>query len=93
MTAARSLAKCDTWDFDRDSFVPFLPSAITEIVDLLGEVELADSQMRLNQTLGVVIDRVGSHVSITISIHENVELTGCGPLLRFYRTQDSSLKY
>lgn len=63
LTAARSLAKCDTWDFDRESFVPFLPSAIEEIVQLLGEVELADSQMRLNQTLGVVIDRVGSHVS------------------------------
>lgn len=63
LTAARSLAKCDTWDFDRESFVPFLPTAIEETVSLLGEVELADSRMRLNQTLGVVIDRVGPHVS------------------------------
>ncbi|ORY75687.1 armadillo-type protein [Leucosporidium creatinivorum] len=63
LTAARSLAKCDTWDFDRDSFVSFLPAAIEEIVSLLGEVTLADSQMRLNQTLGVVIDRVGSHIT------------------------------
>jgi hypothetical protein len=64
LTAARSLAKCDTWDFDQESFVPFLPAAIEEIVSLLGEVTLADSQMRLNVTLGVVIDRVGIHVSL-----------------------------
>lgn len=42
--------------------MPFLPASIEEVVSLLGEVTLADSQMRLNQTLGVVIDRVGSHV-------------------------------
>ncbi|KAK4702500.1 importin-11, partial [Phenoliferia sp. Uapishka_3] len=59
LTAARSLAKCgDTWDFDTAVFVPFLPSAMKEIVSLLREVTLPDSQMRLNQTLGVVIDRV-----------------------------------
>jgi hypothetical protein len=62
LTAARSLAKCDTWDFDQQAFVPLLPRAIEEIVQLLGEVQMSDSRMRLNQTLGVVIDRVGSHV-------------------------------
>ncbi|GAA5891120.1 hypothetical protein JCM6882_006430 [Rhodosporidiobolus microsporus] len=63
LTAARSLAKCDTWDFDQQSFVPLLPRAIEEIVQLLSEVSLADSKMRLNQTLGVVIDRVGPHIA------------------------------
>ncbi|GAA5932542.1 hypothetical protein JCM3775_005950 [Rhodotorula graminis] len=63
LTAARSLARCDTWDFDQGAFVPLLPRAIEEIVQLLGEVELSDSRMRLNQTLGVVIDRVGQHIS------------------------------
>ncbi|TNY19776.1 armadillo-type protein [Rhodotorula diobovata] len=63
LTAARSLARCDTWDFDQDAFVPLLPRAIDEIVQLLGEVELSDSRMRLNETLGVVIDRVGQHIS------------------------------
>ncbi|GAA5826975.1 hypothetical protein JCM11251_002187 [Rhodosporidiobolus azoricus] len=63
LTAARSLAKCDTWDFDQESFVPLLPTAIEEIVQLLGEVSMADSKMRLNQTLGVVIDRVGAHIA------------------------------
>ncbi|CEQ38881.1 SPOSA6832_00361, partial [Sporobolomyces salmonicolor] len=62
LTAARSLAKCDTWDFDREAFVPLLPKAIQEVVQLLGEVSMSDSMMRLNQTLGVVIDRVGAHV-------------------------------
>ncbi|PRQ76874.1 Armadillo-type fold [Rhodotorula toruloides] len=58
LTAARSLAKCDTWDFDRTVFVPLLPKAIEEIVQLLSEVSLTDSKMRLNETLGVVIDRL-----------------------------------
>lgn len=66
LTAGRSLAKCDTWDFDQNSFLPFLPSAIEELVNLLGEVELKDSMMRLNQTLGVIIDRVGLHVSFSV---------------------------
>ncbi|KAL8284260.1 hypothetical protein RQP46_005009 [Phenoliferia psychrophenolica] len=64
LTAARSLAKCgDTWDFDSAVFIPFLPAAIEEIVSLLGEVTLPDSQMRLNQTLGVVIDRVQAAIT------------------------------
>lgn len=63
LTAARSLAKCDTWDFDQAAFVPLLPKAIEEILQLLGEVTLSDSMMRLNKTLGVIIDRVGPHVS------------------------------
>ncbi|BGP36629.1 hypothetical protein JCM10449v2_000530 [Rhodotorula kratochvilovae] len=63
LTAARSLARCDTWDFDQEAFVPLLPRAIEEIVQLLGEVELSDSRMRLNETLGVVIDRVGAHIT------------------------------
>ncbi|BGP52842.1 hypothetical protein JCM8202v2_000399 [Rhodotorula sphaerocarpa] len=62
LTAARSLARCDTWDFDQAAFVPHLPVAIEEVVQLLGEVSEPDSMMRLNQTLGVVIDRVGAHI-------------------------------
>ncbi|KAM0793458.1 hypothetical protein ACM66B_000901 [Microbotryomycetes sp. NB124-2] len=62
LTAARSLTKCDTWDFDKDGFLPFLPAVIDQVVDLLDEVELADTQKRLNETLGFVIDRVGEHI-------------------------------
>ncbi|GJN91530.1 hypothetical protein Rhopal_004553-T1 [Rhodotorula paludigena] len=63
LTAARSLAKCDTWDFDQAAFVPLLPKAIEEILQLLGEVTLSDSMMRLNKTLGVIIDRVGPQIT------------------------------
>lgn len=64
LTAARSLSKCgDTWDFDAKLFLPFLPGAVGEIVQLLGAVALPDSRMRLNQTLGVIIDRVQDEVS------------------------------
>lgn len=63
LTAARSLARCDTWDFDQAAFLPHLPAAIEEVVQLLGEVTEPDSMMRLNQTLGVIIARVEEHVS------------------------------
>ncbi|KAM0755992.1 ARM repeat-containing protein [Meredithblackwellia eburnea MCA 4105] len=63
LTAARSLAKCgDTWDFDRNVFLPFLPSAVEQVVALLGEVSLPDSQMRLNTTLGIIIDRMQTDI-------------------------------
>ncbi|GAA5991993.1 hypothetical protein JCM10908_000686 [Rhodotorula pacifica] len=63
LTAARSLARCDTWDFDQAAFLPRLPAAIDEVVQLLGEVSEPDSMMRLNQTLGVIIDRVREHIA------------------------------
>ncbi|GAA6061030.1 hypothetical protein JCM10212_004604 [Sporobolomyces blumeae] len=62
LTAARSLKKCDTWDFDRDAFLPFLRPAVEELVHLMGEVELSDSLKRLNETLGIIIDRVGEQI-------------------------------
>ncbi|TKA55315.1 hypothetical protein B0A53_02239 [Rhodotorula sp. CCFEE 5036] len=63
LTAARSLARCDTWDFDQAAFLPHLPAAIEEVVQLLGEVSEPDSMMRLNQTLGVIIARVEGHIA------------------------------
>ncbi|GAA5866359.1 hypothetical protein JCM3774_006631 [Rhodotorula dairenensis] len=63
LTAARSLARCDTWDFDQAAFLPHLPAAIEEVVQLLGEVSEPDSMMRLNQTLGVIIARVETHIA------------------------------
>lgn len=40
-----------------------LPRVVEELVGLMGEVESTDSRMRLNGTLGVVLDRVGEEVS------------------------------
>ncbi|GAA5872418.1 hypothetical protein JCM16303_004510 [Sporobolomyces ruberrimus] len=62
LTAARSLQKCDTWNFDLEGFLPHLGNAIEEVVELLGEVELSDTLMRLNQTLGVIVARVGEQI-------------------------------
>lgn len=93
LTAARSLAKCDTWDFDQESFVPFLPAAIEELVSLLGEVTLADSQMRLNGTLGVVIDRVGIHVRLCLFIFLAKDLLNLGFTNRLHLTQLNYLRY
>ena len=51
--------------------MPFLGSAVEETVQLLGEVTLSESMMRLNRTLGVIIDRVGGHVSLEPSLDED----------------------
>lgn len=63
LTAARSLGKlCGEWTFDPESFLPFLPTVVEQIEDLLATVELQDSKMRLNETLGSIIERVPEHV-------------------------------
>ncbi|GAA5896429.1 karyopherin KAP120 [Sporobolomyces salmoneus] len=62
LTAARSLQKCDNWDFDLPGFLPHLGNAIEELVQLLGEVTMSDSLMRLNETLAAVIGRVGQSI-------------------------------
>ena len=63
LTAATSLGQCgNAWDFEKELFVQILPSVVEELCGLMGEVESTDSRMRLNSTLGVVLDRVGEEV-------------------------------
>lgn len=63
LTSARSLSKCDTWDFKKDTFAPYVDTALTEIASLLGEVSMPESLMRLNDALGVVIGLVGKLIA------------------------------
>jgi hypothetical protein len=63
LTAAQSLAKCDTWDFDENAFVPFLPEITEQLAQLLGEVSMTESHLKVIQALGLIIGRVGASVS------------------------------
>lgn len=64
LTAAQSFAVADAWDLDLDAFMPFVQATMNEIANLLSEVQMAETQMRLNDVLGSVISKAGRNVSI-----------------------------
>jgi hypothetical protein len=76
LTAAHSLAKCDTWDFDADTFMPFVPEVMEHLTGLLSDVSLPESQMRVNEALGVIVERVGVEVRYERRWLHNTRVTG-----------------
>lgn len=62
-TAATALRECiDTIDFSPNVFAPFLPTATSELVRLIGEAETLESKRRVDATLNIVIERSESHI-------------------------------
>ncbi|ESK94397.1 importin 11 [Moniliophthora roreri MCA 2997] len=49
----------DTLEFKMDSFRPYLPTAVTELMNLIAEVDSFDSKRRVDDALNVVIERAG----------------------------------
>ncbi|KAF9008940.1 armadillo-type protein [Cyathus striatus] len=69
LTAAVALRECvDTINFDADSFAPFLPIAVSELVRLIGEAETMESKRRVDDTLNAVIEQAGTRIAPFISI-------------------------
>ncbi|KAF9076797.1 ran binding protein 11 [Rhodocollybia butyracea] len=63
LTAAVALREgVDTLDFSSDAFAPFLPQAVTQLMDLIGTANTFDSKRKVDDALNVVIDRVGSQI-------------------------------
>ena len=58
LSAARALAKCESWTFDESEFLPFLSDAVAHFLGLLTEVELTESRLKVMAALEMVIDRV-----------------------------------
>lgn len=64
LTAATALRECiDTVDFDIDVFVPYLPTAVIELVKLMGEADTIEVKQRLAKSLNVVIERAGPRIA------------------------------
>lgn len=63
LTAVKAMGKCDTWEFDTEAFLPVLDTTMRELSNLLVQVELPETQANVNRVLGIVITRVGRHVS------------------------------
>lgn len=51
-------------DCNADVFAPFLPSAVTELVRILGEVEALESKRRVAESLNGIIQTADSRVHI-----------------------------
>lgn len=63
LTAATALRECvDTVEFDIDVFVPYLPTAVTELVKLIGEADTMEAKQRLAKSLNVVIECAGVRI-------------------------------
>ena len=68
LTSVKSLQKADTWDFNLQSFLPFLERIVGELVELLGSVELTETRMRVMSALGIVVARVEGNVSYSLTL-------------------------
>ncbi|KAL1914641.1 uncharacterized protein VTP21DRAFT_8052 [Calcarisporiella thermophila] len=60
VTALRS--SIDEWDFEADSFSPFLRQTVADIARLLQDVDEFDSRMRILNCLSMVIERMEGRV-------------------------------
>ncbi|KAF8351332.1 armadillo-type protein [Amanita rubescens] len=63
LTAATALRECvDTVDFDVHVLEPFLPTTVSELVNLMGEADTMESKRRIDNTLNSIIEQSGHRV-------------------------------
>ena|ERR1700722_5940118 len=53
-------------DFNADVFAPFLQSAVTDLVQILGESEILESKRRVAKSLSVVIETAAYRVTLIL---------------------------
>lgn len=79
VTAGRQLKNiCDDWGFTPDQFLPYAETILRRLMQLIEEVELAETKMALLNTISVVVERLdhavapfaGSIVSMLPSLWE-----------------------
>lgn len=64
LTAATAIKECvDLWELDISYFLPYVQKTVEELVKLLGEAETLSGKRYVNDTLGVIIERVDDKVS------------------------------
>lgn len=55
-----------TIEFNVEVFLPFLPIAVPELLQLIAEADTMETKRRILGTLNVVIERAGTHVSSSL---------------------------
>ncbi|OCF32339.1 hypothetical protein I316_06007 [Kwoniella heveanensis BCC8398] len=63
LTAAIAIKESvDLWELPIDYFIPYLEQTVQELIKLLGETATLDGKRYVNDTIGVVIERVGDKI-------------------------------
>ncbi|KAG5650759.1 hypothetical protein H0H81_011150 [Sphagnurus paluster] len=59
LTAAVALKDClDTLEFEASFFEPYLPIAVAELIEMMGEADTFESKRRIDHSLNVVIEQM-----------------------------------
>ncbi|GFZ42911.1 hypothetical protein JCM24511_00629 [Saitozyma sp. JCM 24511] len=63
LSAAVAIKDCvDLWELDIGYFEPYLQQTVQELIKLIGEASTLDGKRYVNDTIGVVIERVGDKI-------------------------------
>ncbi|RDB22808.1 Importin-11 [Hypsizygus marmoreus] len=69
LTAAVALKEClDTVDFQPSFFEPYLPTAVAELITLMGEADTFESKRRIDHSLNILIEQVKEMIVPFIAI-------------------------
>ncbi|EME83472.1 uncharacterized protein MYCFIDRAFT_203653 [Pseudocercospora fijiensis CIRAD86] len=64
VTAGRQLANiANDWEFQVEQFLPYAQTILTQLMTLIGEVELTETKMALLNTISVIVERLDQHVT------------------------------
>ncbi|KAF9164301.1 hypothetical protein DFQ27_002603 [Actinomortierella ambigua] len=64
LAAAMNQKVCiDDWDFEASSFAPFLEASVHALRQLMGEVEEADSRMKILSAMSMIVERMDEHIA------------------------------
>jgi hypothetical protein len=64
LAAAQNLKACiDDWDFEPATFAPYLEQSVHGLRLLMGEVEEADSRMKILYCMSMIVERMEEHIA------------------------------
>ncbi|EME46887.1 hypothetical protein DOTSEDRAFT_126805 [Dothistroma septosporum NZE10] len=64
VTAGRQFMNiANDWEFKPEQFLPYAQTVLTQLMQLIGEVELTDTRMALLNTISVLVERLDSHIT------------------------------
>lgn len=64
VTAGRQFLNiASDWDFQADRFLPYARTILTQLMQLIGEVELTDTKMALVNTISVIVEHVDQDIT------------------------------
>ncbi|KAG0325424.1 Importin-11, partial [Podila humilis] len=64
LAAAQNLKlSIDDWDFEPQTFAPFLEQAVQRLKQVMSEVEEAESRMKLLSCMSIIVERMDEHIA------------------------------